>query len=150
MPAWWERLDIRRVTILDQLMTEAAKLLFEELGTWPPAVEEVAVDRGGRPGEFSEILAPGSPVPPRAAFVEGIRLARWDLQREFDAFDEYVRNRRWSEAGLDDANKPQILFLASYLTESLLALKEATGGRVKRDDLATALDRLQKRFELAA
>lgn len=150
MPAWWERLDIRRVTIADQLMTEASKLLFDELGTWPPAVERVPVDRGGRPQEFADVLAPGSPVPPRAAYVEAIRLARWDLRRDFEAFDDYVRNRRWTEADLEDANKPQVLFLASYLTESLLALQEATEGRVKRADLVAALDRLEKRFLVTA
>lgn len=145
MSSRWDRLlDVKRVTLLDQLMTEAAKVLWEDLGTWPPPLEEVEA-AGAR--EHAEVLAPGSPVPPPAAFLEGIRLARWDLTREFEAFDEYVRNRRWREAALEDSHKPAILFLARYLTESLLALGESTGGRAKRTDLVLALDRLRGRFE---
>lgn len=148
MSSRWDRiLDVKRVTLVDQLMTEAAKILWEDFGTWPPPIEEIEA-AGQR--EFAEMLAPGAPVPPRVAFLEGIRLARLDLRREFEAFDDYVRNRRWSEVGLEDADKPAILFLARYLTESLLALREATGGRAKREDLVLALDRLQKRFEVTA
>ena len=148
MSSRWERiLDVKRTTLVDQLMTEAAKILWEDLGTWPPPVEEVEA-AGER--EFAALLAPGSPVPPRVAFLEGIRLARHDLLREFEAFDDYVRNRRWTEAGLEDADKPALLFLTRYLTESLLSLREATGGRARREDLVLALDRLKKRFEVVA
>lgn len=128
-------------------MTEAAKQLWDDLGTWPPPIQELE-SAGAR--AHGDVLAEGSPVPPRAAYREGIKLARWDLQREFDAFDDYVRNRRWTDAQLVDAHKPVLLFLASYLTESLLALREATQGRVKRDDLVVALDRLDKYFEVAS
>lgn len=145
MSSRWDRLlDVKRVTLVDQLMTEAAKILWEDLGTWPPPLEEVEA-AGSR--EFADVLASDSAVPPRTAFLEGIRLARHDLLREFEVFDEYVRNRRWVAAGLEDAHKPAILFLARYLTESLLALREKTEGRVKRADLVLALDRLQVRFE---
>lgn len=148
MSSRWDRiLDVKRTTLVDQLMTEAAKVLWEDLGTWPPPLEEIEA-AGQR--EFATVLAAGSPLPPRAAFLEGIRLARLDLRREFEAFDEYVRNRRWGEAGLEDADKPAILFLARYLTESLLSLREATAGRAKRQDLVLALDRLQRRFEVVA
>lgn len=148
MSSRWDRiLDVKRTTLVDQLMTEAAKILWEDLGTWPPPIEEMD---GPGEREFPAVLAAGSPVPPRAAFLEGIRLARFDLRREFEAFDEYVRNRRWSEAGLEDSHKPAILFLTRYLTEALLSLREATGGRAKREDLVLALDRLQKRFEAVA
>lgn len=144
----WERiLDSKPTTLVDHLMTEAAKTLWEELGSWPPPIEELEL-AGAR--AHGDVLSPGSPVPPRGAYREAIRLARWDLQREFEAFDDYVRNRRWTAAQLADGDKPAILFLASYLTESLLALREATGGRVKRDDLVVALDRLDKFFEVAA
>ena len=144
----WDRLlDVKRVTLADQLMTEAAKILWEDLGTWPPPMEEIEA-AGSR--EFASVLAPGSPVPPSAAYLEGIRLARFDLKREFEAFDEYVRNRRWTEVGLEDAHKPAVLLLSRYLTESLLALLERTQGRVKRADLVLALDRLQVRFEAVA
>ena len=144
----WDRWEqaIRRTTLADQLMSEVAKVLWEDLGHWPPPIEEVEA-AGQR--QYAELLSPGSPVPPRAAYTEGIRLAGWDLQREFEAFDDYVRNRRWTEAGLSDTDKTAILFLASYMTESLLQLMDATAGRVKRKDLLVALERLKKRYELA-
>ena len=142
MSSRWDRLDIRRVTLMDQLMTEASKILWDQLGTWPPPFELERAD--------ATVPAADSPVPPTAAFVAGIRLARWDLQREFEAFDDWIRNRRWTEVGLDDRHKPSILFLASWLTESMLALQDATQGRAKRPDLVLALDRLQKKFEAVA
>lgn len=144
----WDRLlDLKRVTLVDQLMTETAKILWEDLGTWPPPLQELEA-AGKR--EFAALLAPDSAVPKRNVYVEGIRLARWDLQRDFDAFDEYVRNRKYLDASLDDTDKPAILFIASFLTESLLALSEVTEGRVKRTDLVLALDRLQRKFETVA
>src|SRR5688500_12549182 len=77
----WDRWEqaIRRTTLADQLMSEVAKVLWEDLGNWPPPIEEVEA-AGQR--QYAELLAPGSPVPPRAAYVEGIRLAGWDLERE--------------------------------------------------------------------
>lgn len=144
----WERiLDSKPVTLVDQLMTEAAKTLWSELGSWPPPIQELEL-AGAR--SHGDVLKPDSPVPPRAAFREAIKLARWDLEREFDAFDEYVRNRRWEAAGLAESHKPALLFLTAYLTESLLALREATEGRVKRGDLLVALERLDKFYEVAS
>lgn len=144
----WDRiLDLKRVTLVDQMMTETAKILWEDLGTWPPPLQEIEA-AGAR--EFAALLAPNSAVPKRNVYLEGIRLSRLDLQREFEAFDEYVRNRKWLDASLDDTDKPAILFIASYLTESLLGLAEVTQGRVKRKDLVLALDRLQVKFERVA
>jgi len=143
MSSRWDRLlDLKRLTLVDALMTEAAKTLAEELlRDWPPAVEGLDVDTGR---EFSALFAVGAQRPPSAAFREGLRLARWDLQRDFDAYDDYVRNRRWAEQGLDDEQKTALLFLSRYFVEQMLSLGEATDGRVKRKDMVVALERLEK------
>lgn len=143
MAAWWERLDIRRMTLVDALMTEAAKVIAEDLLAWPPAVHDLDAKAAA---EFSTLLEPGTPRPPITALVEGVRLARWDLEHEFDAFDDYVRNRRWTEHGLADDQKPVLLFLSRWIPLHLDALRDATEGRVKRKDLVVCLDRLEKRL----
>ena len=68
-------------------------------------------------------------------FREALRLARWDLEREHAAYDDYVRNRRYLERGLTEADRPALLFVSRWVLEQLLALADATGGRVKRPAL---------------
>lgn len=140
----WDRLlDVRKVTLIDHLMTEAAKILVKDLEGWPPPVETLDVELSAA---YARILAPGAPRPPHAAILEGIRLARWDLQRDFEAFDDYVRNRRWTERDLEDEHRDAMLFVSRWLIEHLLALGEATEGRVKRPQMIDCLDRIQGRL----
>jgi hypothetical protein len=141
---WDHLLDRKALTLVDALMTEIAKQLAEELlGGWPPPVESLDAQTGA---EFAAVLAPGAPRPPSAVLLEAVRLARWDLLREHDAFDDYVRNQRWRERNLDDGLRPAILFVARWLVEQTLSLGDATEGRVKRKDLVVAIDRLEKRL----
>lgn len=140
----WERLlDLRKVTLAEHLMTEAAKILAKDLEGWPPPVESIDAELGAA---YAPLLAENAPRPPHAAILEGIRLARWDLQRDFEAFDDYVRNRRWSEHGLGDEQRDALLFVSRWLIEHLLALGEATEGRVKRPQMIDGLDQIQRRL----
>lgn len=143
MGSRWDRLfDLRTLTLVDALMTEAAKVMAEELlQKWPPPVEGVDLAAGS---EFGSIFEEGSERPPAAAYLEAVRLARLDLAHEADAFDDYVRNRRWKEHGLGDEHRTALLFLSRWIQEQLLSLGEATDGRVRRKDMQAALDRLEK------
>ena len=52
------------------------------------------------------------------------QLARWELDRELLAGDDYFRNARYLERGLEHADKPALLVLSRWLTEQALALSE--------------------------
>lgn len=143
MDSRWDRLlDLRTTTLVDALMTEAAKVMAEDLLTqWPPPVEGIDVDTGA---EFAPLFAPDAPRPPAAAFSEAVRLARWDLQHEIDAYDDYMKHDRFVAHALDASHRTALLFLSRWMVEQLLSLGEATDGRVRRKDMVAALDRLAK------
>ncbi len=138
MPSRWERLlESKPIPVIDHLVGEVAKLFAESLQAWPLDVEDAD------PATLSLLQA--HPVrPEKAMFVEAFRLARWDLDREFDAFDDYVRNERWLAAGLPNGCKSLLLFLSRYLTEQALGVNEATEGRIDRRRMLSVLERTER------
>ena len=141
VPGRWERLlEQKPVPLLEHLLQEVARLLRQELDVWPLPIEEldVATGRG-----FAELLAAGAPRPAEAVFTEALRLARWDLERDTDAVDDYFRNRRYGPAGLGQADRPALLLISRWLVEQLLSLGEATHARVKRPEMVRVLARLE-------
>lgn len=143
MPSRWEHLlEQRPVPLVDHLVEEISKLLAKDLSRWPPPVAELDAASGAG---FAPLLAEGYPRPARAAYAEAFRLARFDLEHDLDAYDDYMRNRRWAERGLPAGAKQELLFLSRWLTEQMFALGEATEGRVKRKHMREILDRTERR-----
>ena len=138
MPSRWERLlDSKPIPVIDHLEGEVAKLFAESLKAWPLDVEDAD------PATLTLLQA--HPLrPEKAMFAEAFRLARWDLHREFDAFDDYVRNQRWLAAGLAPEARPLLLFLSRYLTEQALGVNEATEGRIDRRRMLSVLERTER------
>ncbi len=138
MPSRWEHLlDSKPIPILDHLIGEVAKLFAESLKEWPLAVDDAD------PATLSLLQA--HPLrPSEKVFREAFQLARWDLDREFDAFDDYVRNQRWLQAGLAPDSRPLLLFLSRYLTEQALGVNEATEGRIDRQRMISVLERTER------
>lgn len=134
MPSKWDAvLEAKPVPMTEHLLVECSKLFARELSTWPPQVDEVS-------GAPAALLA-SEPARPRAELLrEAFQLARWELARDHDAYDAYMRNGRWSEAGLTTADKPMLLFMSRLIEEQLLALGEATQGRVNRQAMLRVLD----------
>ena len=81
-------------------------------------------------------------------YAEAIRLASWDLSREFDAYDDYMRNNRYLERGVAPTDRTAMMFLSRWLVEQMLGLGEATEGRVTRMLMEQCLDRLEARLRL--
>ncbi len=134
MPSKWDfLLDQKPVPIREHLLKACAELFAKDLKAWPPPVEEVT---GADAALLQDAKEPPAPELLRQAFL----LARFDLSRELEAYDEYMRNRRWLEAGLQPKDKPMLLFLSRFIEEQLLSLKEATEGRVDRPALLRVLD----------
>jgi hypothetical protein len=149
MSSRWDYLfDQKPVELAEHLLEEVAKLLGEDLAAWPLPIQELDLETGRA---FAPLLEPDFPRPNEAVFAEAFRLARWELEREIDAIDEYMRNRRWEERGLAPGDKLALLFISRWLVEQLLALREATQGRLSRPALVDGLERTRRRlFERVA
>jgi len=142
MASRWERLlDQKPIPLTDHLLTEVAKLLVKDLTRWPLPVEELDLATGQR---FAQLLSGELPRPREAVYGEAFRLARWEISRELEAYDEYMRNRRFLERGLTVDDKPALLLVSRWLEEQLLGLGEATQGRIRRPQLLVCLERMER------
>lgn len=141
----WEHLFAQKpLPLLDYLLEEAAKLLAKELKQWPPPIEELD---GSASPSFREIANGERLQPPLEAYRQSFLLARWELQRQFAAYDDYMRNQRWMERGLSLGHRADLLYLSRWMVEKLLLLREQSQGRVSREQLVICLERTQRRFE---
>jgi hypothetical protein len=138
----WERiLDQKPVPLKQHLLDEAAKLLLVELGRWPLEIEEIDALTGAG---IAELVAPDSPSPSPAVFPAALRLVRWELEREHEAYDDYMRNRRYQEAGIPERERPVLLFVSRWILEQLDELSDATEGRVDRRAMLGLVERLDR------
>jgi hypothetical protein len=137
MPSKWDLvLDQKAVPLEEHLLSECAALFAKDLSQWPPAVESESP-------ALTAMLQLQQKAPTPLLMREAFRLARWDLERELNAYDEYMRNRGWLERGLAPADKPMLLFFSRFIGEQLLALAEHTQGRLTRPALLRVLDLTQ-------
>ncbi len=136
----WERiLDQKPVSLREHLLDEAAKVLLSELAQWPLPIEEIDEQTGAG---IAEMLA-DAPRPSPPVLAAALKLARWDLDREHEAYDEFIRNRRYHEAGITDRERPLMLLVSRWVLEQLLSLSDATHGRIDRAALLGLVDRLE-------
>lgn len=143
-PSKWDLLlGARPIPLLDHLVGEVARLFARDLATWPPEVEAFDGAEGAR---LAALLAehPGRPDP--RLYREAFELTRLDLSREFEALDDYWRNQRWLSAGLAAREKGMLQFLSRFMAEQLLALGEATEGRINRSRMLDVLERTRTTF----
>ena len=141
-PTRWDLiLEQKPIPVIEHLLEEASRLFAKDLSVWPPEIAEFDPSTGLT---LEQLLAERPARPERAVYTEAFRLTRWDLSRDFAATDDYWRNQRHLEAGLTAADKPMILFLSRFITEQLLALGEATEGRVTRARMLDALTRIER------
>lgn len=146
MPSRWDfLLETKPVPLVEHLKDEVAKLLAQELQSWPPPMTELdpAWVR-----KHATVFEPGAPRPSDALYREAFRVTRWELERDVEAVDDYMRNQRFLERGLAPTDKSALLVLSRWLTEQLLQLSEATENRVKRKDLIDILEKLSRRLGL--
>ena len=145
-PTRWDLiLEQKPIPVMEHLLEEVSKLFAAELRAWPPQVTEFDAETGAA---LAKLLADHPLRPDDRVFGEALTLTRWDLSRDFDAVSEYWRNQRHLERGLRAADKPMILFLTRFISEQLLALGEATDGRVTRARMLDALTRIERHLAL--
>lgn len=143
-PSKWDLvLGTRPVPLIEHLATEAARLFAKDLATWPPEVEAFDPATGA---QLAALLEAHPTRPHPSLYEEAFRLTRLDLSRDFEALDDYWRNRRWLSAGLAAKDKGLLQFLSRFMAEQLLALGEATDGRITRSRMLDVLDRTRTTF----
>ena len=148
MTSRWDALfDQKPIPLIEHLLDEISRLLAKDLASWPPPVHDVDPLTGS---SAAAVLSPDAKAPPREAFLVALELARFELRREVDAFDDYLRNRRYLSVGLAEADRPAILFLTRWLVEQMLSLGESTDGRVTRARMQECLDRIERRLRPSA
>ena len=137
----WERiLESKPIPVIDHLVAEVGKLLAKDLAQWPLPIEELDVKLEP---SFAPLLLPGAKRPEHRVFTEALRLTRWEVAREFDAYDDYVRNKRYLAAGVVEADRPALLLISRYVVEQLLSLGEATQNRINRKRMIEVTNHLE-------
>jgi hypothetical protein len=138
-PTKWDLvLEQRPIAMLDHLVGELGRLLAEELAVWPPGLEPADAREAQR---LAGLLERHPTRPDPRVFDEAFTLAQRELAHEVDAIDDYFRNRRYLEVGLGPDDRELLLFLSRLVVEQLLALGEATEGRLDRRRLRAVLAR---------
>jgi hypothetical protein len=149
MASRWDHLfEARPTPLVDHLLEEVARLLAKDLARWPPPVREV--DLTATSQAFVELLSGEQPRPAPAVYTEALKLARLELQRELDAYDDYMRNKRYLEQGLAPTDRAALLLLDRWLVEQMLSLAEATQGRIKRPQLVHCLELVERKLSSAS
>ena len=143
MSSRWDWLyDVRSVPLTDYVLDEVAKKLRDRLADWP--VQVLEWNSEGDRIRFSPLVAPDSAPPDFYTFREAFRLASWELSREYEAIDSYMRREEWKNAGIGPDGYDLLVFLDRYLTEEMLAVLDVTEGRIGRRDLVRCLDKAEK------
>jgi hypothetical protein len=138
----WDHLyDLQKQPVKQVVLARFAEELALRLRAWPPPdVEWVSEDLRRR-------HAAGLAEPPRDELLRlGLALARLDLLREHEEFDEAMRNRA-PLVCRGPAEESALQLLVLYVGEECLALQEwAEGARLTRPDLAHAVDLAERRL----
>jgi hypothetical protein len=140
---WARFFEPRALTPLEMLSDALVKELTSELERWPLPVSEwhdPALE-----ARFAPVLTKECPRPGTAVLRAAFQLATWEMEREFEAIDEFYRNDRASELTADPREALALVFLHRWLTDSMLELLEATP-RLKRAHLVDVLRRIAIRL----
>jgi hypothetical protein len=124
---------------LDELAGELAR----ELARWPPPglewIDEAQDRRLAPELERKEL-------PPQKTLRVALELSRLELLHEVEKIDWFLRSAGAKDELPDALEEASALFLARWLVESCLSLRDATKGKLKRRDLVELLERLEKRI----
>ena len=143
----WEWLEgVRAQTAAQWAVTEMAKILLQELASWP---SDVAWADSASEGRYRELFAAEARTPSSAAITEAIARTRWELTHDDEALEHYRRNDLLERACPEPYDQLASAFIETYLTEALLELIERTENRLKRRDAVSCLDQLEALFRLA-
>jgi hypothetical protein len=136
----WDFLhDVERQPVKGGILERFAEALAGDLRAWPPPFESHVA-----PELLRRWAAGLERRPPDAVVRLALELARLDLGREVEAYEERVRNAA-PRACRGEADEAALHLLERLASEACLDLKErAEGARLSRADLAGALERVER------
>ncbi len=134
---------MRTTSLEDALAHEAARVLADELFDWPPRIEW---DDPRMEAEHAQLFMPAARGPSLAAIEVGFRLARWELERRYDAIDHAARNDVLGRELDSERDRLMARFLWSWVPEWLLELKERAGPRITRTHLLAVVEQAEARL----
>jgi len=136
----WDFLyDLEKEPVRDVVVRRFAEELARELAAWPPPFTDWVSE------EERLRWAAGVEARPRGEVLRlALALARLDLEREYPAFDERMRNEVPALCR-NPAERASLHLLVFFVTERCLALKEwAEGARLTRADLSRSVERAER------
>ena len=137
MSRWDHLFELKPKPLAVHVVEEVARLIAQDLSQWPPPVVEWSTEADRR--KYSALFSANAVRPGPETLREAFKLARWEMQRDVQAIDDYMTEERWRTAGVSDDDFLALLFLHQWLVEQMLALSEATEGRVRRPQLESCL-----------
>ena len=138
----WDFLhDRQKQPVREFLLERLADGLARELDAWPPPFEEFVS------GELRRRWAAGlERRPPDAVLRLGLNLARLDLAREVEAYEERMRNEA-PRVCRDESDRAALQLLSVFVAEECLSFKErAEGASLSRQDLVRAVELAERRL----
>jgi len=138
----WDFLyDRQKQPVRDVIVARFAEELARELGSWPPPFADWVTE------DLRRRWAAGLEARPTDAVLRlALELARLDLAREHESFEERMRNGA-PLACRDDRERACLQLLVFFVTEQCLSLKEwAEGARLTRTDLARAVELAERQL----
>jgi hypothetical protein len=143
MGRWDHLYEAKSRPIGDYLLDELAKDFERDIRSFPPRVE--AWEDAAMEARCAPLLASGV-QPSELAVRTALWLAQADLQREFEAVDQFMRDGGIDEKLGTPEDRELCRFLWRFFVEKCLEFAEATQSRFKRADLAEALSRVEQRL----
>ncbi|HEU4382572.1 MAG TPA: hypothetical protein VFR85_03625 [Anaeromyxobacteraceae bacterium] len=138
----WDFLyDRQRQPLKAFVLERFAESLAEEIAAWPPPFVEWLTE------DYRRRYQAGMAERPRQEVVRfALAMARLDLLRQVEALDEMMRNQA-PQRLRGAAEEAAAHLLSRLVSEKCLSLKEwAEGARLSREDLARAVEQVERRF----
>ncbi len=139
----WDYLAEQKPQPLQEyVLDRVADRLAEELRAFPPALHWEDPREQDR---WADVVSqPGALA--RDTLRVGLELARLELLREVAAIDAFLRSPEAAPLLPTPLEERRALFVARWLTESLLEFMEFARGKFKRGDLVSLVERLEDRL----
>jgi hypothetical protein len=125
----------------EYVLDEVAKHLAKAVESFPPQIEEWESEELRL--RFAPLLSTMADRPRLGVVRIALKLYRWELERDVEAIDHFVRNHQWSEEEATPAEIELATFLWQYWLEQTLAFKEYAQEKFRWRELIGLAERMQ-------
>jgi hypothetical protein len=126
------------------VLDEVAKLLAAAVEAFPPTIEDW--EREDLRQRFEPLLRRVQGRPDVRVVRCALQLFRWEIERDVERIDGYMRGEHWREHGLGPDELETAIFLWQFWLDQTLAFKEYAQEKFTRKELLGLADRLDTRL----